>query len=156
MASTAKRKRQRTPEPPARARRHTPPRIVPVGDIESVGSGLIEPGIPDSADVEETARPTPPRVAQDIAELAAGDLDATYVRDSGEEAVGGSDPTPDQNDVDAIGTALGVTDPDEQPLATTERIEGRDRERWELDPASSEDYAERQRDEEARRRRHKS
>jgi hypothetical protein len=53
----------------------------------------------------------------------------------------GSAPGPD--DVDRIGTALGVVEQDEKPLATTEKIEGRDRERWELDPASAEDYEDR-------------
>jgi hypothetical protein len=150
MASTAKRTRERTPQ----HREATRPRIVPVGDIESVGTAEIEPGMPDSADIEETARPTSPRTSPEAAELAGGDLDATYVRDSGEEGVGGSEPTPDQNDVDDIGAALGVVDPDGEPLATTDRIAGRDRDRWELDPESAEDYAERQRDEETRRRRH--
>src|SRR5207249_754557 len=83
-----------------------------------------------------------PQSAKEIA-LAAGDLDASFHGiDSGEETPGGSDQTPDQDDVDRIGTALGVVEQDEKPLATTEKIEGRDRERWELDPASSEDYEE--------------
>jgi hypothetical protein len=143
MASTAKRKPER-----ATRRRRDPkrPRIIPVGDIESIGTAEIEPGIPDGADVAETARPTGPRLARENAELAGGDLDATYTSDSGEEAVGGSEPTPDQGNVDDIGTALGVADPDEQPIATTERIVARDENRWELDPASSEDYEERQRE----------
>jgi hypothetical protein len=152
MASTAKRKRERTSDRPVRSRRDRPSRIVP--DIESVGTAEIEPGMPDLADLADTARPTSP-LTKEIAELAGGDLDASFdVGTSGEEAVGGSEATPDQNDVDDIGTALGVADPDEHPIATTERIAARDRERWELDPASSEDYAERERDEEARRRRH--
>jgi len=94
-----------------------------------------------------------PRGAKEIA-LAAGDLDASFHGlDSGEESPGGSDPLPDQEDVDRIGTALGVVEQDEKPLATTEKIEGRDRDRWELDPASAEDFEERQRTEPPPRRR---
>jgi len=78
-------------------------------------------------------------------ELAAGDPDADVTATgSGEEAVGGSSPTPEQNDVDDIGRALGVSYQPEEPLHTTEKIERRDHERWELNPASSEDFAERQ------------
>ena len=41
--------------------------------------------------------------------LSAGDLDAKWdVGDSGEETVGGSAPTPDQDNVDEIGEAVGL------------------------------------------------
>jgi hypothetical protein len=113
-------------------------------DAESIGllEAEIEPGVPDPADVAQTVQIRSP----EIPELAGGDLDATfYVIDSGEEAVGGSDPTPDQNDVDLIGNALGIVEPEGAPLATTERIEARDRDRWELDPDSAEDREERER-----------
>lgn len=73
--------------------------------------------------------------------LAAGDIDAAW-EDSivaGEETVGGSAPTPDQDVVDEIGEALGITYESDEPLAGAEKLEERDRERWELDPASEED-----------------
>jgi hypothetical protein len=72
--------------------------------------------------------------------LAAGDIDAAW-EDSivaGEESVGGSAPTPDQDVVDEIGEALGITYESDEPLAGAEKLEERDRERWELDPASEE------------------
>ena len=73
--------------------------------------------------------------------LSAGDLDADWARaDIGDETVGGSAPTPDQDIVEELGGAVGLTYDDNEPLHTTEKIEGRDRRRWELDPASSEDY----------------
>jgi len=73
--------------------------------------------------------------------LSAGDLDADWARaDIGDETVGGSAPTPDQDIVEELGDAVGLTYDDNEPLHTTEKIEGRDRRRWELDPASSEDY----------------
>lgn len=77
-------------------------------------------------------------------DLSAGDIDADWARaDVGEEAVGGSAPTPDQDIVEELGEAVGLTYEDNEPLHTTEKVEERDRKRWELDPASSEDYNER-------------
>ena len=77
-------------------------------------------------------------------ELSGGDIDADWARaDVGDETVGGSSPTPDQDVVEEIGEALGLTYEDNEPLHTTEKVEGRDRKRWELDPASSEDYNDR-------------
>jgi hypothetical protein len=77
-------------------------------------------------------------------DLAGGDIDADWARaDIGEETVGGSAPTPDQDIVEELGEAVGLTYEDNEPLHTTEKIEERDRRRWELDPASSEDYNDR-------------
>jgi hypothetical protein len=67
---------------------------------------------------------------------SAGDVDADWQRaqSSGEEAVGGSVSTPDQDRVDEIGHALGVEQPSTAPLRTTEEIlEDRDRRYWELE-----------------------
>ena len=77
--------------------------------------------------------------------LSGGDLDAAWDRaDAGEETVGGSAPTPDQNLVDELGRALGLTYADDEPLDTSGKIAARDHHRWELDPASAEDYQDRQ------------
>jgi len=77
-------------------------------------------------------------------ELSGGDLDADWAgADVGDETVGGSAPTPDQNEVDELGAAVGLTYEENEPLHSTEKIEERDRQRWELDPASSEDYNDR-------------
>jgi hypothetical protein len=73
--------------------------------------------------------------------LSGGDLDAAWDQpDSGEETVGGSNPTPDQDVVEEIGQALGLTYEDEEPVLPEEKLRKRDRERWELHPASSEDF----------------
>ena len=78
--------------------------------------------------------------------LTGGDIDAAWDQAMvGDETVGGSSPTPDQDIVDEIGKALGVTYAEGEPLRTTEKIEWRDEERWELHPASSEDDVERTR-----------
>ena len=66
----------------------------------------------------------------------AGDLDADWQRaeSSGEEAVGGSVSTPDQDRVDEIGHALGVEQPAAAPLRSSEEmLEDRDRRYWELE-----------------------
>ena len=77
-------------------------------------------------------------------DLSAGDIDADWGRaDVGEETVGGSAPTPDMDIVEELGEAVGLTYEDNEPLHTTEKMEERDRKRWELDPASSEDYNDR-------------
>lgn len=137
----------------AKARTKDTPRPVTLAGIDDVPTVDLEPGAPDAVDVAETARPLSAQTGQDLS-LAGGDLDASFHGlDSGEESPGGSDPLPDQENVDAIGTALGVVEQDEKPLATIEKIEGRDEHRWELDPASSEDFAERQREQSAPRRR---
>jgi hypothetical protein len=81
-------------------------------------------------------------------EVSAMDVDADWERADpvGEETVGGTVATPEQDVVDYIGDAVGVTYPEETPVTPTEKVEERDRHRWELDPASSEDYPERSRE----------
>ncbi len=82
---------------------------------------------------------------QEGARLRAGDPDVSRQGiDTGEETPGGSTPTPDQDMVDEIGKAVGVTYQDDEPLIFDEKYDKRDDARWEDDPASSEDYEERQ------------
>jgi Family of unknown function (DUF6335) len=69
------------------------------------------------------------------------DLDQAYF--TGDEAPGGDNPTPDQEVVDEIGEAIGVEYQDNEELGTTEKVSKRDKHRWELDPASAEDYKDR-------------
>jgi len=76
--------------------------------------------------------------------LTGGDIDAAWDQAAvGEETVGGSNPTPDQDIVDEIGRAVGVNYEDAEPLNMTEKLERRDDQRWELNPASSEDFNDR-------------
>jgi hypothetical protein len=78
----------------------------------------------------------------DRARLTGGDVDADWQRaaDIGEEAVGGSVATPDQDRVDDLGRALGVPRaPDEEIRTSTEILEGRDRNRWEQEPSTGGD-----------------
>jgi uncharacterized protein DUF6335 len=78
-------------------------------------------------------------------ELSAGDVDARWdeAESSGDETAGGSSPTPDQEVVDEIGKAIGVTYQEGEPLRVGDKEEDRDKHRWELDPASAEDYMDR-------------
>lgn len=67
---------------------------------------------------------------------SAGDVDADWQRaqSSGEEAVGGSVSTPDQDVVDEIGHALGVEQPMQAPLRSSgEILEDRDQRYWDLE-----------------------
>ena len=77
-------------------------------------------------------------------ELTGGDVDANWENGYavGDESPGGDNPTPDQDRVDDIGKALGVQYNDDEELKAADKIIERDRHRWELDPASAEDYPE--------------
>jgi uncharacterized protein DUF6335 len=79
------------------------------------------------------------------ADLQAGDVDVDLedAYFTGEEAPGGDNPTPDQDIVDDIGKALGVTYDDNEELKGSDKVVERDKHRWELDPASAEDFRER-------------
>ncbi len=76
------------------------------------------------------------------ADVTGGDLDDNLYQAEvvGEEAVGGQTPTPDQNVTEKLLQAMGVASVDGEPVHTREKLEHRDRVRWELDPLSSEDY----------------
>ena len=77
--------------------------------------------------------------------LTGGDVDADWesAYSVGDEAPGGDNPTPDQDLVDDIGRAVGIEYQDNEELKGEAKIAKRDRNRWELDPASSDDWDER-------------
>ena len=78
-------------------------------------------------------------------DITGGDVDVD-VEDAyftGDEAPGGDNPTPDQDIVEDIGKALGVTYDDAEELKGSDKVTERDKHRWEMDPASSEDYKDR-------------
>jgi hypothetical protein len=78
--------------------------------------------------------------------MTGGDVDADWesAESVGDEAPGGDNPTPDQDVVDEIGKSLGVEYEDDEELQGGEEIVERDRKRWELDPASSDDFDDRE------------
>lgn len=156
--STGRKGRGRPPKVPRRAR----------AEIEKVRSGPLEPELPINPDAPldaldpdtlEVLRDTQ-QVADDESDptvdhgaivdkergvlLAGGDVDTDWDHtDVGDETVGGSTPTPDQDVVDDLGRAAGVTYSDAEPLRPEEKISERDQRRWEVDPASSQDYKDR-------------
>jgi Family of unknown function (DUF6335) len=69
---------------------------------------------------------------------AGGDLDAAWedVNDSGSETVAGDNPTPDQSIVEENASAMGVSYEDNEELEFLDKIEKRDRDRFELDENS--------------------
>jgi uncharacterized protein DUF6335 len=77
-------------------------------------------------------------------EISGGDLDASWqtANAAGEETVGGSSPTPDQDVVDELGRAAGLIYADDEPLNSDKKVLDRDRNRWELNPASADDQEE--------------
>ena len=73
--------------------------------------------------------------------LTGGDVDADWQRatSSGEEAVGGSVATPDQDVVDELGRALGVEQPADAEVRTSEEmLRARDRHYWHLEREAAE------------------
>jgi hypothetical protein len=78
-------------------------------------------------------------------DITGGDVDVD-VEDAyftGDEAPGGDNPSPDLEVVDDIGKALGVRYEDDEELKGADKVEERDKHRWEMDPASAEDYKDR-------------
>lgn len=76
--------------------------------------------------------------------MTGGDIDADWedAESVGDEAPGGDNPTPDQDVVDEIGRAMGIEYDDDEELQGGDELAQRDRHRWELDPASKEDFDE--------------
>ena len=114
------------------------------------------PGPPSSLDLDRSASPARSgraEMAERLREhtstgpaMTGGDVDADWesAETVGDEAPGGDNPTPDQDVVDNIGKALGVEYDDDEELQGGDEIVERDRKRWELDPASSDDYDDRE------------
>jgi len=69
---------------------------------------------------------------------SGGDIDAAWedVNDSGAESVFGHNPTPDQSDVEENAHAMGINFEDNEPLDLLEKMDKRDRDRFELDEGS--------------------
>ena len=77
-------------------------------------------------------------------DVTGGDLDDNLYQAEvvGEEAVGGQTPTPDQNVTEELLHSMGISSVEGESVRTEEKLEWRDKKRWELDPESAEDYQE--------------
>lgn len=69
---------------------------------------------------------------------SGGDVDADWedVNQTGSEAVAGDSPTPDQSNVEENARAVGVSFEDNEELDFLDKIERRDRDRYELEEQS--------------------
>jgi hypothetical protein len=106
-------------------------------EVEAMHLANLERTLDDDTHAEESFD-----TLQDSDDPTGGDVDVDpYLAEVvGEEAIGGTTPTPDQNVIDDIATSAGLDLPDQGILHTTEMLERRDSNRWELEPESSEDY----------------
>jgi hypothetical protein len=105
----------------------------------------IEPPIPDiSAGSAKLRNRLDEDGAADLV-VTGGDVDARFeaAQGTGDESAVSSMTTPEQNQVSDIGRAMGIEYADDEVLKVGEKERERDRHRWELDPASSEDYRDR-------------
>lgn len=107
-------------------------------EIELTYEGLSDRDTADGRLIEES------RTRMASGEPTTSDVDANLyqAKVSGEEAVGGLTPTPEQNVTQEIERAVGVEGAQKEPAQVTNKLEQRDEQRWELDPKSSEDYQE--------------
>jgi hypothetical protein len=156
-ASTAKTRVRKAARKPARTKRVAgQTRKAPALNRErrTIGDEGIVPTPPSSLDLDRTAsaaRSGRRELHEKLAKhtetspaLTGGDIDADWesAYAVGDEAPGGDNPTPDQDIVDDIGRAVGVEYEDNEELKGDKKIADRDKRRWELDPASAEDYDE--------------
>jgi hypothetical protein len=121
----------------------------------TVSDDAVTPSLPSSLDLDRTASAARTgrrelhekmhELTQTGPAMTGGDIDADWesAYSVGDEAPGGDNPTPDQDIVDDIGRAIGVQYEDNEELKSESKIGNRDRHRWELDPASSDDYNDR-------------
>jgi hypothetical protein len=149
------------------ARKATPARRTTVPQTAKVATNRV-PRLERARRILEETVPTPPssldmrrqgsaartgraEIAENLRDhrgmsaVTAGDVDVNTedAYFTGEEAPGGDNPTPDQDIVDDIGKALGLQYDDNEELKGADKLEQRDKHRWELDPASSDDYKDR-------------
>jgi hypothetical protein len=119
------------------------PSELPQVITESYGTGVIDESelSEDGTDLDESSLEDNLTTLN----LNGGDVGsaAEKVSATGEQDVGGSTPTPDQDIVDELGAEAGIEMPEAAILHAADMLEHRDESRWELDPMSAEDYAER-------------
>lgn len=110
---------------------------VPDDEVKSLMDEEIKNAPRDSNELRERLREHNSTSPKD----SGGDIDADWegANDDGAEAFAGHNPTPDQSDTEANAHAYGVDFQDNEPLDLLEKMEKRDRDRWELEENSKED-----------------
>src|SRR5262245_49971837 len=157
-ASAQKTKKTATSAAPATRRSEKQPARTAPGlnrERRTISDDERVPSPPSSLDLDRTAsaaRSGRRELLEKYAEhtetspaMTGGDVDADWesAYSVGDEAPGGDNPTPDQDIVDDIGRAVGVEYQDNEELKGARKISERDKHRWELDPASSDDWEDR-------------
>ena len=115
-------------------------------------NGLADDIEPPAVDITAGAAKLAQRLREDgLADpvVTGGDVDAQLegAQFSGDESAVSSMTSPEHNVVDDIGRSMGVTYQDNEELKFGEKERSRDKNRWELDPASADDYQDRIRNE---------
>jgi len=108
---------------------------------------VSDPGkIPEAAKPSKSEARHSPSVSPETTEFGSGDLTdiSSPVVDAEGEIIVGSNPSTDPDVVDEIGRSAGLTYEEGEPLQFGVKEAAKDDIRWELNPASSEDYEERQ------------
>jgi hypothetical protein len=148
----AKAKVKRAQKPQKRAAKRPAPERTTSPRLDRARRVLIDPLPASSLDVDRfkgAARSGRQALDRSLHEhsgmtpaITGGDLDADWENAyfSGDEAPGGDNLTPDQDSVEEIGEALGVSYEDNEELKGSDKVIERDKHRWELDPASADDY----------------
>src|SRR5688500_1185132 len=110
------------------------PNFVPDPEIEQFMEEEIARAPKDPEHLAQRLRNNTAASPQD----SGGDPDASWedVNDSGEESASGDNPTPDQSDVEENAHAVGVNFEDNEELDFVDKIDRRDRQRFEMDPRS--------------------
>ena len=125
-------KAKKRPPTKARARSRTKPRAAP--------AARRGPEIERENATGELLRELSEHTTVSTADTG-GDVDADWQRaqSSGEETVGGSVATPDQDVVDELARPLGVERPPDAPVITSDEIlSSRDRRRWRTEQTTEE------------------
>lgn len=115
------------------------------------GNGIDDRIQPPEVDIEAGSAELAERLRQHHStdpSLSGGDIDARWedAEGAGDETVAGSHATPGQDDTEEMANAVGIEYADDEPLKVGEKERSRDKHRFELDPASSEDWQDRARD----------
>jgi hypothetical protein len=110
------------------------PNFVPDPEIEQFMEEEIARAPKDPEHLAQRLRNNTAASPQD----SGGDPDASWedVNDSGEESASGDNPTPDQSDVEENAHAVGINFEDNEELDFVDKIDRRDRQRFEMDPRS--------------------
>lgn len=119
-----------------------------ISDLPQVVTESYGTGVKDAPGRTHTTRTTDDEINPQSTNphLSGGDVDAAWQgvqHMNGEEMVGGTVATPDQDIVDELGVAMGTEMDDREDFYGNDKFTLRDSRRWDLDPASAEDYQDR-------------